>query len=171
MGLSSRVPSVLAETPQGTCAWSQEVISPRALPRAEDLPILLSVWCELSSSLTAQGGLGSQWGEPMCIDSLSCGRGWTRKGTWVSPAHSADQELGHHVWTHDLFVFLSHCTGRDRPQGSACITPLVWNLEKIYSEPSYCLMCVCICRFPVPACADQLPSLHPWEQQADVLTP
>ena len=36
-----------------------------------------------------------------------------------SPAHIVDQEPGHHVWTPVLLVFLSHCTIRDRPQGSS----------------------------------------------------
>ena len=35
--------------------WSQQVLPPRALPRAEAKPILLSVWCELSSSTRAPG--------------------------------------------------------------------------------------------------------------------
>ena len=58
MGLSRCVPSGLAESPQGTCVWSQQVVPPRAVPRTEATCILLSVGCELNSSTRAQGGTG-----------------------------------------------------------------------------------------------------------------
>ena len=64
MGLSSCVPSGLAESPQGTCVWSQQVLPPRAVRRAKATCILLSVGCELSSSTRAQGGAGQSLDGP-----------------------------------------------------------------------------------------------------------
>ena len=60
-------------------------LSPGLSPGLKPTSILLSVWCELSSSTRVQGGAGLSL-SPICMDSPSCGRGQRRKGGLGQPS-------------------------------------------------------------------------------------
>ena len=94
----------------------------------------------------------------------SSGRVWGEKETWGSTAHCGDQgSVSTMAWTPLLLAFLSLCTGRDGPQApglspqpASALGAQTWDpfLQVLPHLP-----CVCVCRFPLPACADS--ASHP----------
>ena len=91
----------------------------------------------------------------------SSGRVWGEKETWGSTAHCGDQgSVSTMAWTPLLLVFLSLCTGRDGPQApglspqpASALGAQTWDpLLQVLPH----LPCVCVCRFPLPACADSV---------------
>ena len=138
--------------------WSQQVLPPRALPRAEATSILPSVWCELSSSTRDQGEAGKSLdgahlqGQPLLWKRVEEKR---RSG-------SAQPTVGTRVcvtvaWTPFLLVLSLHRLGQTSgTQGSPPVGIWPCGLDPEKLCPGLCpiIHSVCVCRFPVPACAD-----------------
>ena len=97
--------------------WSQQVLPPGALPRADTKHHPPQSGCELSSSTRAEGGAGQlldghtfAWMAPPLAEG-----GEKRRPGQPSPTVGSGAVCTM-AWTPLLLVLLSHCTGRDWPR-------------------------------------------------------
>ena len=157
-------------TPGGTqqcvlsgCRVPCHVVSTGASSRGsqEGTPLHpLSLGCELSSSIRAERWAGRALGGPLFAWQPLL---WQRLGQNRRPGaaqpHRGDQEaVSTMAWTPLLLVLLSLCTGRHGPRAPGLSPQPHQPLGRRLWEPFLQLLphlpCVCVCRFPLPACAD-----------------
>ena len=124
-------------------------------------PLLpLSLGCERSSRSRTQGGTGRALGGPsFAWQPLLWQRLREKRRPGAAQPHCGDQGLVSTVaWTPLLLVLLSLCTGRGRPRAPGLSPqphqPLGRRLWDSFLQLLPHLPCVCVCRFPLPACAD-----------------
>ena len=99
----------------------------------------------------------------ICIAALLWQRLGENRRPGAAQPHCGNQEaLSTMAWTPLLLMFLSLCTGRQAPGTRAQSQPhqpLACRLWEPFLQLLPHLLCVCVCRFPLPACADS--ASHP----------
>ena len=102
--------------------------------------------------------------DPICMAALLWQRLGENRRPGAAQPHCGDQEaVSTMAWTPLLLMFLSLCTGRHRPRAPGLSPqphqPLGHGLWEPFLQLLPRLPCVCVCRFPLPACADS--ASHP----------
>ena len=96
---------------------------------------------------------------PICMAPLLWQSQGEKRRPGAAQPHCGDQgPVSTVAWTPLLLVFLSLYTGRHRPRAPGLSPqphqPLGHGLWEPFLQLLPRLPCVCVCRFPLPACAD-----------------